>query len=143
MSYNKYFLVPEKNVTKFCHDLNKKKVEEQKTSLENKSTPNILNRDSIEKPLQIKQNSDRNETLDDGRNNVENSNLLKDKKVPKLEAVQDLEKKTNLTEEAPPPGLPSTKRKRVIEGNTSFGAGFYQSKNQISKIPKKINWIQL
>lgn len=142
MSFQKFYLIAEKNLSKVCE----KNMEDQasKSSIISATPKNEI--DSIKKDnvidptdnLSPKKNSFKN-----ADNNVQESNSFKEtEEPPKLEENSDLDKKLELPEvSAPPPGVPNTKRKRVIEGNLMHGGSQILPKN--CKKSKKINWIQL
>ena len=140
MSFQKFYLIPEKNMSRFCEESNKSKM---KTSAPEDSVKEPLQN---VKPTSISSVSDNMEdkgsekVTSSAENNLENSNLFKDKnKVTNL----DLDSIKTSSEAPPPPGVPSTKRKRVIEGNSSVGAGVLDVGYKSTKIPKKLNWIQI
>ena len=137
MSLQKFFLIPEKNISKFCEERRTKGIvneELEKKHSENNKPTKMSNLSENEG----KNNSNELDNVDE--NNHENSTLFKEKnKGPNL----DLDSTKASSEAPPPPGVPNTKRKRVIEGNSSVGAGVLDVGYKSTKIPKKLNWIQI
>ena len=138
MAYQKFFLIAAKNMNKICEECKNQKIT-QEIQDESLAAPKDDNA-KIKEQGKLESDEKHNEK---NESDIKDSNLFKEsEKSPQLEEKLDSDKKLDLSDlKAPPPGVPNSKRKRVIEGNAIIGGS--QIIHGTSKVPKKISWIQL